>query len=260
METIPWYKSAIIRQQIVQLIVAGLALAGITTDVDWSQTVELLFGGIAAAVAVWTVITRLFKPAPNLTATATAKEQELIAKGTLPKKQAGFAMPSVLYCLFAGALVAVFLSACAGTKAAYRAADNLPDRAFVIAEHYAVLVREAADIAQNPATPQSVREALKVADQHAKPFIVGDSARGLPSLKELADAYQATRTAQTEAELQAALNNAVVAVAGFIRAVKAARGEHVRSTHTGPRWSSQCGASARTEWPAEDLGRAVCVG
>lgn len=78
---LPWYRSAVIRQQIVQIIIAGLALAGVTTDIDWSATVEAIFSGIAAVVAVWTILTRLFKPSPNLTKTAAAKEQELVAKG-----------------------------------------------------------------------------------------------------------------------------------------------------------------------------------
>ena len=43
--TIPWYKSAIVRQQIVAFIVAGLGLLKITTDVDIDATV--------AAVLQW---------------------------------------------------------------------------------------------------------------------------------------------------------------------------------------------------------------
>lgn len=87
-ESIPWYRSAIIRQQIVQIIIAGLALAGITTDVDWSTTVEALFAGIAAGVAVWTVITRLFKPSPNMSMTAAVKEKELTAAGKIQEPKA----------------------------------------------------------------------------------------------------------------------------------------------------------------------------
>lgn len=260
METIPWYKSAIIRQQIVQLLIAGSAFFGITNDqIDWDQTVGAIFAGVGALVAIWTIITRFTKPAPNLTAQAAAKERELVAKGTIPK-QGGFASFDMLVGLMCVVAVAAIVAGCAGTKQAYRAADSLPDRAFVIAEHYAALVKEAADIAENPATPLEVKDRLKEADRIARPLIVGAPDRPTPGLKDLADAYQATRTAETEAELQAALDRAVVALAGFIRAVKAARGEHVGSTDTGSRRSSKCRAGVGVERPAEDLGRVVCAG
>lgn len=222
--SLPWYKSAIIRQQIVQLIVAGLALFGIATDIDWSATVEAVFAGVAAAVAVWTVFTRLFKPAPNLTATAAAKEQELVAKGTLPK-QGGFArIGSLLVLAFSGALALFVLQGCAGTQAAYRAASDLPDTAYVVTEHYAAVLKEAADLAALPGTPANVVAALQKADQAVKPLIIGDPATGLPGLRQLTETYQAVRDAKTEADLQIAINAAVRELSNFIKAVKAARG------------------------------------
>lgn len=108
--TLPWYKSAIIRQQIVQLIVAGLALVGITTDVDWNTTVEAVFAGIAAVVAVWTVFTRLFKPAPNITAAAAEEEKRLVTTGKIPK-QGGFARPLMLAVLLGVAVPGVLIVA-----------------------------------------------------------------------------------------------------------------------------------------------------
>lgn len=222
--TLPWYRSAIIRQQIVQLIVAGLALFGIATDIDWSATVEAVFAGIAAVVAIWTVFTRLFKPAPNITAAAAAKEQELVAKGTLPK-QGGFArLGALLVLAFSGVLALFVLSGCAGTQAAYRAANDLPDMAYVVTEHYAAVLKEAADIAQAPGTPDSVKTVLKGADAAVRPWIIGNPATGAPGLQQLTERYQAIGDAQTEADLQEAVNNAVRELSNFIKAVKAARG------------------------------------
>lgn len=253
METLPWYKSAIIRQQIVQLLIAATAFFGITSnDIDWDATVGSIFAGVAAITAVWTIFTRIFKPAPNLTSTAAVKEKELTAKGEIPRRQGGFALLSVLSLVLALGIVVSILAGCTGTRAAYKAADSLPDQAYVVAEHYAAIVKQAADLAENAATPESVKDQLKAADNKARPLVL--------LLKELAAAYQATRTAETEADLQGTLDKAVVAVADLIRAVKAARGEHARSTDVGA-----CGAAigrARTgiAGTGTDVGRSLCFG
>lgn len=215
MENLPWYKSAIIRQQVVQLIVAGLALVGVTTDLDWSATVEALFGGVAAVVAIWTIVTRLFKPAPAITETAAKKEQAM--------KQGGFARPDILVPLALLGILATVLG-CAGTTAAYKSAQSLPDTAYVVTEHYAAVLKEAADLAALPGTPANVKDALKKADNAVRPFVIGDTATGQPGLRALADRYQAVKDAQTEADLQRAIDAAVRELSNFIKAVKAARG------------------------------------
>ena len=223
-QKIPWYQSAIIRQQIVQLIVACLALAGIATDIDWGGTIDALFGGIAAAVAIWTIITRLFKPAPNITTQAQAREGELVARGIIPP-QRGFARVGALGLVAAaGAMAMLVMSGCAGTQSAYRAAQgSLPDTAYVVAEHYSAVLREAADIAALPGTPAAVKQALQQADRTVKPFIIGDPATQAPGLQQLVERYQAIGGAQTELELQAAIDDAIRELSNFIRAVKAAR-------------------------------------
>jgi len=214
--TLPWYKSAIIRQQIVQLIIAGLALVGVTTDVDWSTTVEALFGGVAAGVAVWTVVTRLFKPAPNLTQTAKEEEKRLVALGKIPK-QGGVANPLMLALLLAFTVpVVAYVSGCTGTRAAYKEAQSPDEYAFVLAEHYASLVREAADLKARPTTRAELVSAMQAADTAAGPVI--------DALRPLRDAYLATQSAASEAELQDAVNRAVLAIADLVRSVKAARG------------------------------------
>lgn len=127
------------------------------------------------------------------------------------------------------ALIAVGLtgmSSCAGTKAAYKEAEGLEEQAFVTTEHYAALVKEAADLAESPSTAPEAKAALQAADLAAKPFIVGDAATGQPGLRELAAAYESAKNAETQADLQAALLGATRALAGFVRAVKAAAAAH----------------------------------
>lgn len=89
MDTAPWYQSAIIRQQILQLILTGTALLGLNLDIDWPKVVDGILAGIAAVTALWTIFTRITKPAPNLSQAAVAKEIELVAAGKIPPSPTG---------------------------------------------------------------------------------------------------------------------------------------------------------------------------
>lgn len=231
METVPWYQSAIIRQQIAQVVLAATALFGVNLGgLDVDATLVSIFAGIAGVIAVWTTITRIVKPAPNLSARAANKEVELVAAGKIPPSPTGPAsergwsrVDSMMALLAVGSLAAALVAGCVGTTAAYKTSASVADTAYVVAEHYAAVVKEAADLAQNPTTSADVKEALKSADRNVKPLIVGDPATGRPGLQELAARYNAVKNAQTEAELQAAVNDAVRELAKLINAVKAAR-------------------------------------
>jgi len=223
---LPWYQSAIVRQQIVQLLVAGTALFGVNLGgIDLDNVVASIFAGIAALVAIWTIITRLTKPAPAITDAAQAAELERARK----LKQGGFFRPALVMCLAlaCAGLAFVVLPGCANTKAAYeaaRASDNaLADTAYVVTEHYAAVLHEAAELAASPTTPESVKDALKAADRAVKPLIAGNPATGAPGVRDLAARYTAVRSATNQAELQAAINAAVLELAKLINAVKAAR-------------------------------------
>ena len=109
----------------------------------------------------------------------------------------------------------LILAACVGTKSAYQAADTLDEQAYVITEHYAAVVKEAANLAQQPGTPRKLVEGMQAADRAAKPIIVG--------LAPVVARYTAIKNAQTEAELQAAVNDALLALTNLINSVKAAR-------------------------------------
>lgn len=121
--------------------------------------------------------------------------------------------------------IALLLVACAGTRSAYQYADTLDKKAYVVTQHYASLVHEAADIAALPGTPQAVKDSLKAADKSVKPFIVGDPTKvpPVPGLSDLAASFKATRDAKTEAELQAAIDKALVELSTLVNAVNAAR-------------------------------------
>jgi hypothetical protein len=133
--------------------------------------------------------------------------------------QGGFVRLSILALLLAGALAMIALSGCMHTRDAYRSAETPDEYAYVLAEHYSVLVREAADLAARPSTPDSAVRAMQRADMVARPAVL--------QLRHLRDAYLDVRTAETEAELQEAINRAVLLIAELVRAVRGARGESV---------------------------------
>jgi hypothetical protein len=113
---------------------------------------------------------------------------------------------------FLALIVLALVAGCAGTKAAYREASAPPEVAFVVMEQYAATLKEAADLA--PALPPQAQLRLKEADRIAKPFVL--------NLRLAASKYEAVQNAETEAELQNAINEAVFLIADFIRAVQEA--------------------------------------
>lgn len=136
-----------------------------------------------------------------------------------PTNQGGFARVGLLVvqALAWGFLASIVMAVqgCSGLKTAYQEAESLDEYAYVLAEHYASLVKEAADLKERPGTPQSVIRAMQEADRAAKPVIT--------ELRELRDVYMGVRNAQTEADLQAAIDRAVLKIADLVRAVQSAR-------------------------------------
>lgn len=109
----------------------------------------------------------------------------------------------------------LLLTACAGTRQAYRAADTPLETATVVAEHYYALVREAADLKDAGTLTGSALERVQSADRAAKPLVV--------ELTKTMDAYQSVRDADSEAAMQAAMNRAVIAVNSLINAMRGVR-------------------------------------
>lgn len=145
--------------------------------------------------------------------------------------QNGFASHGMLRLLIAISLTATVLtgvtavSGCTQTTRAYKQAESLPNRAYVAAEHYFAVLREARTIVNDPITPPQAKERIQAAVAAATPWIVGDpeSVPRKPSLRALAAAYEAIPSAATATELQTAVDNAARLVADLLQAVRTAR-------------------------------------
>lgn len=162
---LPWYKSQIIQQQLVALIVAVLGLLGVTTDVDWNVTVTAIFAGIAALVPIWTIVTRLFKPAPNLTATAATKERQLIATGVLPK-QRGFANVWLLSVL---ALAGIGLLGCPAGLNPVARAETLEQKVYAGYGTVTIFAERGAAMILDPTLTSNVKTPIALAIRSSKP-------------------------------------------------------------------------------------------
>lgn len=111
------------------------------------------------------------------------------------------------------------MPACTGHQAALKEAkanDNLGDVAFVVASSYTATVEQAVELKDNPQTPQEVVDAMRAAEAEATPAV--------KDLREAAAAYEGARTAETQAELDAALAKAAPLIAKLVRAIQKATG------------------------------------
>ena len=118
--------------------------------------------------------------------------------------------------------------ACAGTRSAYQAAQDSGDPevyAYVIAQHYSALVKEAADRKESGSLTGVALQKVQQADEKARPIIIGDESASPPKagIEQLAKAYTATKSAADQAALQKALNDAVLALNDFINTLKGTR-------------------------------------
>lgn len=105
---------------------------------------------------------------------------------------------------------------CSGTRNAYQAAETLEDRAYVATEHYAAVIKQAADLKELGVLKGDALTKAREVESVARPVIL--------SLGPLVSNYRAARTAETEVALQRALDDAVVAIANLVRIVKGAAG------------------------------------
>lgn len=127
-------------------------------------------------------------------------------------------MSTITGALLAAALcVGIFAaSGCAGTKAAYSAADTLEERAFVVAEHYSAVVKQAADLKDRGVLKGQALAKAREVESVAQPVVL--------SLGQLVSQYKAAHDAETEVALQKALDDAVRLLADLVRTVKGAAG------------------------------------
>lgn len=164
------------------------------------------------------------------------KEENAAKAASIMKSQSGFVHAALLANIVLGLAIVfagVSLHGCVDTRAAYKAAplhgQAVSDTAYVVAEHYSAVVKEAADLRESGRVPAAIVQAMQEADRRARPLIIGipDNATTRPvlGLRQLAEKYTALHDAQTEAELQAAVNNAVLALGDLMRAVNSAKGK-----------------------------------
>jgi hypothetical protein len=146
------------------------------------------------------------------------------------QKQGGFAtLNALLVTLVVAAVVGQLLIGCVNTQAAYKAAplhgETLVDTAYVMAEHYDAVLVEANTLKASGRVPAPLLERMRAVDRVARPIFLGDPSKSQPGILQLRDVYVSAHDAKSEAELQRATNDAAVALANLINAVKAARGK-----------------------------------
>lgn len=204
--------------------------------------VDALLLVLTAGGVFYAAYARATRPNPPLTERAVEKTIEMVRAGKLesvavPPKQGGFARVAFLALVAGLALGGLSLSACTGTRAAYKAAQDADDTAYVVTRHYRSILREAADLKDSGTLSGSALAALRNAEQIATPIVIGDEATGQVGLRVLAKTYADARAAYDEAvnadtrealdaanaKLSQAVNDAMRAVAGFLRALEAAR-------------------------------------
>lgn len=105
--------------------------------------------------------------------------------------------------------------ACAGTQQAYRAAEGLEQKAYVVGEHYYALVREGNNLKNQGILSGSQLDRAQDLVRSTRPVIL--------ELQNAAEAYSLVKSAETEADLERALNNAAIAVSRLVDTIKAVR-------------------------------------
>lgn len=232
LEKIAIMDAGVIRALLVALVgLLGLVLSffGVDEAAFGAQASRLVDGVlllITAAGVFHAAWSRATKPTPPLTEKAVAATEALQKKqGGFIRVRLSFQMAVATLAALAVMTAAVSMQGCVGTRQAYSAAQQSPDAivatAGVVAEHYAAVLEEAAQLKETGQVPPVALEAIRKADNAVRPLIIGGTDR--PGLRQLVENYQAVRSASTQAELQAAVNAAVVELAKLINAVKAAR-------------------------------------
>lgn len=113
-------------------------------------------------------------------------------------------------------LAAIAISGCAGTKAAYKAAEGLPETAYVVGEHYFALVREVNDMDDAGKLSSGDLRRLQAVALQTRPPVM--------ALLDATSAYDQVRSADNQEALEAAMADAAVAISRLIQAIKAVGG------------------------------------
>lgn len=109
-------------------------------------------------------------------------------------------------------LSAALMSGCSGTRAAYSAASGLEENAKVVGEHYYALVREANALKDSGALTGSALARAQTLVRDTRPAII--------ELSNVAERYSAVQSAENAADLEAAINEAAIAVSRLIDVIR----------------------------------------
>lgn len=104
------------------------------------------------------------------------------------------------------------IAGCAGTKAAYQAAQSPEDYAYVVTEHYASVLHELAAAKQAGKLTGSALATVQKADDRVNPAII--------KLRSAAELYTQTKDAKDAVALQQAIDQAVPLLADLIKLMK----------------------------------------
>lgn len=213
METIPWYKSTTLRALIIAALAQVVVFFGLSDTVTSDQiaaNVDKVLDVISLLATAWVAHARINRANPPITEKSAAKAEAT----QVQLKQGGYSTVLVLVGIFVAASVGVGLVGCVGTTAAYKAADTLEDRAYVVTEHYAAIVKQAADLKEQGVLTGSTLVRVQEAETVAHPIVL--------SLGPLVKTFKTAQSAESEVALQKALDDAVMALANLVRLVKAA--------------------------------------
>ena len=106
------------------------------------------------------------------------------------------------------------MSSCAGTRAAYKAAEGIEETAVVVGEHYYALVREANRLKREGLLAGAYLENTQDVVRTTRPVVL--------ELANMAQAYALVKSADNYEALEKALGNAAIAVSRLVDLIEGA--------------------------------------
>ncbi len=113
------------------------------------------------------------------------------------------------------------VSGCAGTRSAYKAAEGIDETAYVMTKHWEFMLVQADRLAADGILTGSAKTTAQAIAREGTPFIL--------SMKEARDAYVNVKSASNEADLQIALNRAVIYIGRMTRILQRGGNRNISS-------------------------------
>jgi len=109
-------------------------------------------------------------------------------------------------------LLTALLVGCAGTRAAYQAAEDFEDTAYVMSEHYDALVVEGIRLRDSGVLSGNALNVAQRIEARARPIML--------NMGRAAQAWESVRSAENQAALELAISEAVKVLHELIDALK----------------------------------------